>query len=137
MTSRHRTCVIVGAMALFLGVTAGAFGSHALAQRLAPAMLAVFHTGVEYQLVHGLGLILIGLIGEVTSRDRPSTEHPPGARLLRAAAGCMGAGIVLFCGSLYLLALGGPRPLGMLAPVGGTAFLAGWLLLALAVWRSR
>ncbi len=137
MTRRHRLCIVAGAMALFLGIVAGAFGSHALARHLTPAMLVVFHTGVEYQLVHGLGLILIGIASEMSSGKHPPGERAPGARLLVAAATCMGVGILLFCGSLYLLALGAPRALGMLAPAGGTAFLVAWVLFAIGIWRSR
>ena len=127
MNGCARASIMAGAMALLLGVLAGAFGAHALAQRLTPAMLGVFRTAVDYQLVHGLGLILVGLLA-----DRAAST-----RLLAWAAACMTAGIVLFSGSLYLLALGAPRNLGVLAPVGGTAFLVAWALVGLSAWRSR
>lgn len=94
--------------------------------QLSAAHLAVFQTGVQYQLIHALALLGVALL----ALQRPG-------RLLSAAGGLFVAGILLFSGSLYLLTLTGVGKLGMITPIGGTAFLAGWLCLALAGWRIR
>jgi uncharacterized membrane protein YgdD (TMEM256/DUF423 family) len=90
---------------------------------LEPRLLEVFETAVRYQLAHALGLVLIGAL---------ATQRPT----LGAAAWPMLAGIVLFCGSLYALALTGVRALGAITPLGGLGFLAGWALLAYLAIRS-
>ena len=107
-------------MAGFLGVALGAFGAHALKASLAPDMLAVFETGVRYQMYH-----VFALFAAAWAWARwPS-------RVLAASGWLFVAGIVIFSGSLYLLALTGVRMLGAITPVGGLAFLAGWLCLAI------
>jgi uncharacterized membrane protein YgdD (TMEM256/DUF423 family) len=116
--------LIAGALAGALGVGLGAFGAHGLAERLGPHGQALWDTAVQYQLVHALALLL-------------TAASPIGARAARIAGGSFAAGILLFSGSLYLLALGGPRGLGMLAPVGGLALIGGWLALALGAWRRN
>ena len=114
----------------------GAFGAHALRASLDESALATWHTAVDYQFWHALALLVIGCI----ARDRAT---PP----LRAAAIAFVTGIVLFCGSLYALALGGPRAIGAITPIGGLALIAGWIArdsrLALreslkrsAIWRA-
>jgi uncharacterized membrane protein YgdD (TMEM256/DUF423 family) len=111
----------VGAVAAFLAVTLGAFGAHGLRGRLTPDMLAVFETGVRYHLYHALALILVSLVmGRMSGW------------LIHAAGWCFVAGIVLFSGSLYALALSGVAILGVVTPLGGVAFLAGWACLAFA-----
>lgn len=112
--------------ALFAGlaVVTGAFGAHALKATLTPNMLSVWHTAVNYQMWHGLGLGLIALY------SRPSAAWHWSARL-------MIAGIVLFSGSLYLLVLTGFGWLGMITPLGGLAFIAAWGLLAYSAWRDH
>jgi uncharacterized membrane protein YgdD (TMEM256/DUF423 family) len=103
----------------FLGVALGAFGAHALKASLTPEMLAVFETGVRYQMYH-----VFALFAAAWAWARwPS-------RVLTASGWLFIAGIVIFSGSLYLLALTGVRMLGAITPVGGLAFLAGWLCLA-------
>jgi len=114
----------LGAVLAFLGVLAGAFGAHALRGQLAPERLAVFDTAVRYQLWHALALLVVGLALE--RAPRPA---------LRAAGWLFAAGIVMFSGSLYGLALTGVRVLGAITPLGGASFLAGWLALV-AGWRS-
>jgi uncharacterized membrane protein YgdD (TMEM256/DUF423 family) len=111
----------LGAIFGFLAVAAGAFGAHGLRERLSPHMLDVFETGAHYQLVHALALLAVGLI----AMQRSSV-------MLTVAGLCFVAGILLFSGSLYALALSGITKLGMITPIGGIAFLAGWLALALA-----
>ena len=120
-----RLWLILGAASAFLSVAAGAFGAHALRARLAQDLLNIFETGARYHMYHSLGLIAIGLL----SQHRPSP-------LLNGAGWAMLAGIVLFSGSLYALALTGVRALGAITPLGGLGFLAGWLLLAIAAWRQ-
>ena len=115
-----------GALAGFLSVAFGAFAAHALRARLAPDMLAVFETGARYQMYHALALFVAAW---GWSRWR--------TRAFSIAGLLFGMGIVLFCGSLYLLALTGIRALGGITPVGGLAFLGGWFSLAAGAWRAR
>jgi uncharacterized membrane protein YgdD (TMEM256/DUF423 family) len=118
-----RTFLLIGALAGFIGVAFGAFGAHALRGRLSPDMLAVFETGVRYQMYHAFAVLIVAL---ATSRFD--------GWLIRAAGWSFTIGIVLFSGSLYALALTGVTKLGMITPLGGLAFLAGWaLLLVLAL----
>ncbi len=116
----------VGALAAALGVVLGAFGAHALKARLSPEMLAVWQTAVQYHLWHALGIVAIGALA----------QHLPGSGPLRLGGWLLLAGIVLFSGSLYVLALSGVRWLGAVAPFGGACFIAGWLALAYAVLRT-
>ena len=116
-----RTFLLLGALGGFIGVTLGAFGAHALRSRLSPEMLAVFETGVRYHMYHALALIL-------TSVLMPRI----GGWLVMTAGWAFVAGIVLFSGSLYALAISGVTILGAITPVGGLAFLAGWACLAIA-----
>lgn len=120
-----RLWIVLGAASAFLSVAAGAFGAHALKARLPAELLIVFETGARYHMYHSLGLIAVGLVAHA----RPSP-------LLSAAGWAMVAGIVLFSGSLYALALTGVRALGAITPLGGVGFLAGWLLLAVGAWRQ-
>lgn len=111
-----------GAVAGFLAVALGAFGAHALRARLAPEALASFETGVRYQMYHALALIAVGLLAERNPRQA-----------LRLSGWSFVAGMLLFSGSLYALALSGVRSLGAITPFGGVAFLVGWLALLRAV----
>ncbi|RYZ34948.1 MAG: DUF423 domain-containing protein [Myxococcaceae bacterium] len=120
-----RWWLVVGAVNAFLSVAAGAFGAHALRARLPQDLQVVFETGARYHMYHALALVAVGLLG-VT---RPSA-------LLSASGWAMLAGIVLFSGSLYALALSGVRVLGAITPLGGLGFLAGWVLFAVAAWRT-
>lgn len=108
----------------FSGVALGAFAAHGLRQRLSPEQLAVFHTAVQYQLVHALALLGVALL----ALQAPS-------RALGAAGLLFIAGVLLFSGSLYALTLSGVGRLGMLTPFGGLAFLAGWACLGVAAWQ--
>lgn len=117
--------VILGSLNLLLGVGLGAFGAHGLKARVAPEMLSVWETAVLYHLLHGLGLLLIGILCQVL----------PDAALLKPAGWLLQAGIVLFSGSLYLLVLTGSKPLGIITPIGGVSFLLGWGLVAVAAWK--
>lgn len=121
-----RLALTSASLLLFAAVGLGAFGAHALKARLAPEMQAIWQTAVQYHAWHALGLLAAGLLMIV----RPDA---PGAAL---AAWLFIAGIALFSGSLYALALSGTRGLGAITPIGGVAFLAGWLALAWAAWRG-
>jgi uncharacterized membrane protein YgdD (TMEM256/DUF423 family) len=115
----------LGSLLAFVGVALGAFGAHALKARLAPDLLATFEVGVRYQLVHALALLAVGW----AQSQWPGTALNLGGWLFVA-------GIVLFSGSLYTLALTGVRGFGAVTPIGGVALLGGWLCLAWAAWRS-
>ncbi len=117
-----RLFIATGCIAALLAVALGAFGAHALKARIAPELIAVYRTGVEYHFYHALGLILLGL----------AAFNLPDSVWLRAAGWTMLAGIVLFSGSLYLLALTGLRWLGAITPIGGAAFIVAWGLFAAA-----
>ena len=121
-----RLALTLAALLLFAAVGLGAFGAHALKTRLAPDMQAIWQTAVQYHVWHALGLLAVGLF----TMQRPDA---PGASL---AAWLFVAGIVLFSGSLYALALSGVRGLGAVTPFGGVAFLAGWLAFAWSAWRT-
>ncbi|MHC8317277.1 DUF423 domain-containing protein [Pseudomonas sp. LB3P31] len=108
----------------FTGVALGAFAAHGLKNRLTPEYLAIFHTGVTYQLVHTLALLGVALLA----------AQIPG-RLATWAGASFAIGILLFSGSLYVLTMTGISKLGIITPFGGLAFLVGWLCLGLAAWR--
>ncbi len=108
-----------------LGVALGAFGAHALRGRLSESLLQTFETGVRYHFYHALALVVVVV----------AISHWPKSNLPVIAGWLFVAGIVLFSGSLYALAFTGIRWLGAITPLGGVAFIAGWLCLALTAWR--
>jgi uncharacterized membrane protein YgdD (TMEM256/DUF423 family) len=111
----------LGAIVVLLSVAIGAFGAHALEPRLSARALNSFQTAARYQTWHGLALIVTAL----------AYERWP-ARSLKTASIAFVVGLVLFCGSLYALALGSPRAFGAVAPLGGLSFMLGWGALALS-----
>jgi uncharacterized membrane protein YgdD (TMEM256/DUF423 family) len=119
-----RSFLMLAAFFGFTGVALGAFAAHGLKSRLSADYLAIFHTGVTYQLVHALALFGVALLA----------THIPG-RIVTWAGISFVIGILLFSGSLYLLTLTGISKLGIITPFGGVAFLLGWLFLGLAAWR--
>ncbi len=121
-----RTFVALGALFAFIGVVLGAFAAHGLKGHLSADLLDTFQTGVRYQMYHALGLLAVGWA---------STRWPE--RGLVWTGSLFAAGIVLFSGSLYVLAVTGVRALGAIAPLGGAAFLAGWATLGVSVWLGR
>jgi uncharacterized membrane protein YgdD (TMEM256/DUF423 family) len=123
-----RAFIIVGALSAFVAVAAGAFGAHSLRDRLSAEMLDTFKTGASYEMYHALGLLAVGILLGRFSVD--------GSPWLAAAGWLFIAGSVLFSGSLYALALTDIRMLGAITPLGGLAFLGGWLALAIAIWRG-
>jgi uncharacterized membrane protein YgdD (TMEM256/DUF423 family) len=124
---RERQFLLLGGVSGFLSVALGAFGAHALRDALPPDRLAAFETGVRWQAVHTLALLAAGLF---SGRGVTGPFAP-------AAGWLFLLGIVVFSGSLYVLALSGARAWGAVTPVGGVAWLAGWACLALAGLRRR
>ena len=121
----ERTFLTLGALLAALAVAAGAFGAHGLKGRLSPELLDVFETAARYQMYHALGLFAVAW----AAARWPSPT-------VSLAGWCMVAGVVVFSGSLYVLSLTGLRWLGAITPLGGLAFIVGWLALALAAWRG-
>ena len=115
----------VGSVSALLAVAAGAFGAHGLRSRLSDELLAAFETGARYQMYHALALLAVAWA---------HTRWPGG--VVSVAGWLFVAGTVVFSGSLYLFALTGQRWLGAVTPVGGVAFLLGWLALATGVLRG-
>jgi len=115
---------VAGSSSGFLGVAAGAFGAHALRTRLAPESLAVFETGVRYELIHALAMLAVACAALAWPASRVSRS---GLLFL--------LGTVLFSGSLYVLAISGIRLFGIVTPIGGLLFLAGWLNAAWSLAR--
>jgi uncharacterized membrane protein YgdD (TMEM256/DUF423 family) len=123
--SAERLFFGLGAVSGFVAVALGAFAAHGLKAKLSPDLLNTFEIGVRYQMFHALALLACGWA---------ATRWPGGS--LNAAGWLFVAGTVLFSGSLYILALTGTRWLGAVAPVGGMAFLLGWLCLAWSAWKG-
>ena len=121
-----RTVLALGGGFMALAVMLGAFGAHGLKHRLDEALMAVYQTGVQYHVYHALGLILVGL----------SLCLMPDNRLLRSSAWLLCGGIVIFSGSLYILALSGIKWLGAITPIGGLAFIAAWICFVVGVLRG-
>ena len=120
-----RVFLALGSASAFLAVAGGAFGAHALRRRLDENLLAVFATGIRYQMYHALALLAVAWV-----MDRW------GGGLVAASGWLFVVGTVIFSGSLYLLALTGQRMFGAVTPLGGVAFLAGWLVLLIGVLRA-
>ncbi len=121
---KNQTILLAGAIFMALAVLLGAFGAHALKKVLSPDMLVIYKTGVEYQFYHALGLLLIGSIGFHIQ-----------SKYLRWSGLFISIGIIIFSGSLYVLTLSGIKALGAITPVGGLSFVAGWIFLAIALWK--
>jgi uncharacterized membrane protein YgdD (TMEM256/DUF423 family) len=117
--------VVLGAVLAAAAVAAGAFGAHGLASRLTPERLATWETAARYHMYHAVALMLVGVL---------AARWP--SPLLSVAAWLFVAGIVVFGGTVYALALGAPRWLGAVTPLGGFALIAGWVVVAVAVSRS-
>lgn len=124
MTASPKALIAAGAIAGFLGVALGAFAAHGLKSRLDTSMLTVFQTGVTYQMYHALALLLVGTL--LMQRAQP---------LWNWAGWAFMVGIVVFSGSLYALALSGIRTWGAVTPIGGLAFLLGWMFLLTGALR--
>lgn len=121
-----RVFVFLGALSALFGVLMGAVGAHMLRGRLSGSMFEVYQTAVHYHLIHAVGLVLVGCVA----------QWLPGSRLVQAAGWLLAAGILLFSGSLYGLALSGGSWLGIVTPFGGLSFLLGWGCLAAAAIKA-
>jgi len=122
-----RIFVLFGSINAFLAVSLGAFGAHGLSGRLAPDLMSVWQTGATYHLVHALGLLLVGVLLH---------QHDE-AFYIRWAGWLLLVGIILFSGSLYLLALTDVRTFGVITPIGGVSLLGGWAALAAATLKAK
>ena len=122
-----RTFFIMGSIVSGLAVALGAFGAHGLKNLVAPEMIDTWEKAVRYQMYHALGILLLAWA---------VTHWPPQANLLTVGGWLFLAGVMLFSGSLYILVLSGIKWLGAITPLGGVAFVAGWLCMVIAAWRS-
>lgn len=122
-----RFFLMMAAASGFFAVVIGAFAAHGLKKVLTPEMVEVVKTGAQYQMYHALALIFIALW----------LSYKPAMPGLKASGLAFILGSLLFSGSLYGLALGGPRWLGPVTPLGGLCFLFGWLWLLIAAWRTK
>jgi len=127
MQNHTRIFLALAAVLLAMAVALGAIGTHALVSRLPPGRLAIWHTAVEYHFYHALGLFAVGFICQLL----------PQSKKARYSGYALAAGVFLFSGSLYAFALIDAKWLTTLAPAGGLALIAGWALLAAALFRDR
>lgn len=121
-----RFALAAGSVYGLLAVCLGAFGAHALAQRLSAEMQAVWHTAEQYQFYHALALLAVGIL---------IRQGLTGAAMT-TATWCFAAGVLIFSGSLYALAFSGVRILGAVTPIGGVLLIAGWIALLVAIVRG-
>lgn len=133
-----RLFLTLGAFSAAISVAAGAFGAHALRSRVEPRLPEIFETAARYQMYHALALIAVALVlarsGDVTAAV---LGPAPGNSLVVASGWCFVVGTLLFSGSLYAMTFTGVRALGAITPLGGVAFIAGWVCLAFTAMRSR
>lgn len=120
-----RSILLTASIFLALAVAIGAFGAHGLKARLTVEMIQIYKTGVEYHFYHALGLLLIGVL---------AISYP--SKLLKWSAAFLTSGIVLFSGSLYILAITGLSWIGAITPLGGLSFITGWILIFIAVFKK-
>jgi len=120
-----KTIIMTASVLLAMAVGIGAFGAHGLKLQISNEMLQIYKTGVEYHFYHALGLLLIGVLAVAV----PSLS-------LKWPFILFLAGIILFSGSLYLLAVTGLKVLGAITPLGGLSFIAGWILLFFTIWKN-
>ncbi len=125
VSTRPMFFACLGAVFAATSVAAGAFGAHALKSILDPPMLAVYETAARYQMYHALGLFVVAWVWRETEQS-----------LAIKAGWLLCTGILLFSGSLYLVALAGIKWMGALTPLGGVSFIGGWICIALAAWRA-
>ena len=118
--------LILGSLNAMLTVILGAFGAHALKNRLSPELLGAYDTAAQYHFYHALGLLFVGVL----------LLSMPQNTLIKYSGLIMFFGILLFSGSLYALAISGIKGIGIITPFGGLCFIAAWLLLAVGVWKD-
>ncbi len=120
-----RRLIMIGCVVAGVGVAAGAFGAHMLKTILEPPLVAAYDTATRYQMYHAFGMVLVGIVMRVYDDRR-----------LAMAGWLFATGMVLFCGSLYGIALAGLKWLGPITPLGGLTFIIGWGLLGWRVWKG-
>lgn len=125
MNKLTRKLALYGAIFMALAVALGAFGAHGLKNVVSKEMLVIYHTGVEYQFYHALGLFCVAFVANFSERKKVSI-----------AGYCMIFGIVVFSGSLYTMTFTGIKILGAITPIGGVAFIVGWILLAFEILKN-
>ncbi|MCT8140045.1 DUF423 domain-containing protein [Anaerobacillus sp. CMMVII] len=118
--------LIIGSINMVLAVGLGAFGAHGLQGKLTTRMLEIYQTGVQYHMIHAIGILIIAIVA-----DRLGS---PG--MITWAGWSMFIGILFFSGSLYILSISGVKILGAITPIGGVFFMVGWVLLALAAFKG-
>ncbi|UQZ35856.1 DUF423 domain-containing protein [Paenibacillus sp. PK3_47] len=123
----QRRFMVWGAVLAMLSVGIGAFGAHMLESVLSEHYMQVYETGVQYHMVHALGLMIIALVAGQWGESRR----------LRWAGNLIILGIILFSGSLYVLSISGIKVLGAITPLGGVAFIAGWICLAVEAFSRK
>ena len=116
----------IGAILVMLSVMIGAFGAHMLKPIIGEDKISVYETGVQYHMIHALGIILIGVIAKLFGETK----------LLVWSARLLFVGIILFSGSLYALSISGLGPLGAITPLGGVSFIAGWICLSVTALKK-
>lgn len=122
-----RTYGALGSVLALLAVALGAFGAHGLEDVIDADLLAAFKTGVQYHMFHALGILAIAVLSEKLGESAA----------VRWAGRLLTLGIILFSGSLYVMAVTDIKPLGIITPFGGVAFMVGWAFLASAIWKHR
>ncbi len=120
-----KAIIMTASVFLALAVAIGAFGAHGLKSHISAEMIQIYKTGVEYHFYHALGLLLVGVLAIVM----PSVSF-------KWTAIFLSAGIILFSGSLYVLAITGIKALGAITPLGGLSFIVGWIILFVTVWKN-
>jgi len=130
MNKSTRFYLCSGVFFSFLSVMIGAFGAHALKPHISTKMMAVFNTAVQYQMFHAFALLIVGILLHIIV----STDLQ--AKRIRLAGNLFLVGLVLFCGSLYLLAITNIKILGAITPFGGLAFILAWLVLLYTLYRA-
>jgi uncharacterized membrane protein YgdD (TMEM256/DUF423 family) len=120
-----KTILLAASVFLAMAVIIGAFGAHGLKSHLSAESLQTYKTGVEYHFYHALGILMIGVLA----------VYMPHV-YLKWSAILLSAGIILFSGSLYVLAITGIKWLGAITPLGGLSFIAGWIILFVGVWKK-
>jgi uncharacterized membrane protein YgdD (TMEM256/DUF423 family) len=118
--------LIIGSINMLLAVGLGAFGAHGLQGKLTERMIEIYQTGVQYHMIHAIGILIIAI----------AAERLGNPAMLSWAGWTMFLGIIFFSGSLYVLSISGVKILGAITPIGGLFFMVGWLLLALAAFKS-
>lgn len=125
MNSLTKKFAFYGAIFMLSAVALGAFGAHGLKNILTKEMLIIYNTGVEYQFYHALGLFCVAFIANLNS-----------SKQVKIAGYCMTFGILVFCGSLYIMTFTGIKILGAITPIGGVAFILAWVLLAISIMKT-